>query len=109
MQIEESFRDLKSGLNFNACLTRTIENLFIIIMIGMLAQYILLMFGLMAQQANRLRCYQANSLKTKVLSYQFFGLRLYREQTYRLTKKHWLDACHHLEHLMDKAVSTTLG
>jgi len=40
MQIEESFRDLKTVLDFNASQTRTLKYLAVLLLIAMLAQYI---------------------------------------------------------------------
>jgi len=46
MQIEESFRDLKTGLNFNASNTRTLAYLSVLLLLAMLAQYVLFLLGL---------------------------------------------------------------
>lgn len=110
MQIEESFRDLKTGLNFNACQTRTLTNLVILLMIGMLAQYILFMFGVMGMLAERHLCYQANSLKKiSVLSHQFVGLRMYRDRQYKFKKQDWVAACRQLTKMMNETVRLTLS
>ncbi len=107
MQIEESFRNLKTGLKLNECKTRTLANLSILLMIGMLAQYILFMFGVMAKQSGKHLKYQANSTKKKaVLSYQFIGLKVYRDRKYKFTIKDWLAAIEHLKEIMK--ISTCL-
>jgi hypothetical protein len=73
----------------------------------MLAQYILFMFGVMAEQGNNHLKYQANSIKKKaVLAYQFIGLRVYRDRKYTFTIKDWLAATQQLKEIMK--VSTCL-
>jgi hypothetical protein len=110
MQIEESFRDLKTGLKFKACQSRTLRNLATLLLIGMLAQYVLFILGVLAKLDNRHRHYQANSKKTaSVLSYQFIGLRLYRDRHYTCRKKDWLAACQQLTTMMVQAVKQTIG
>lgn len=46
MQIEESFRDVKTGLNMNAGDTIIINRLAVLLLIALLAQYLLFMLGL---------------------------------------------------------------
>ena len=53
MQIEESFRDLKTGLNFNESKTRTRAYLSVLLLLAMLAQAVLFLLG-MAVKLNRL-------------------------------------------------------
>jgi hypothetical protein len=93
MQIEESFRDLKTGLGMNAGDTRIIKRLNVLLIIACLAQYLLFLLGLTAKEAGVHRRYQANSVKRKnVLSNQFIGLRAYKDKHLKLLKQHWVAA-----------------
>ena len=99
--IEESFRDVKSGLNMNAGDTRKIKRLSVLLLIGLLAQYLLFLLGLAVKEAGKHRQYQANSVKRRnVLSNQFIGLRAYKDKKLRLLKQHWFDALKALEKLI---------
>jgi len=90
MQIEESFRDLKTGLKMNEGDTRTLKRLSILLLIASLAQYLLFLLGLATKEAGAHHQYQANSVKQKnVLSNQFIGLRAYKDNRLKLLKKHW--------------------
>ena len=81
MQIEESFRDLKSGLRMNACGTRNMKRLEVLLIIVAMAQYLLIWLGLAVKEAGKHWHYQANSIKSRnVLSCQFIGLRAYRDK-----------------------------
>ena len=101
MQIEESFRDLKTGLGFNESNTRKQRQLGVLLLLAMLAQVVLFLLGLAVKKMNQHRQYQANSLKTRaVLSYQFIGLRAYKDRRLRLTTKDWDTAITELHHLM---------
>ena len=101
MQIEESFRDLKTGLGFNESNTRKQRQLGVLLLLAMLAQVVLFLLGLAVKKMNQHHQYQANSLKTRaVLSYQFIGLRAYKDRRLRLTTKDWDTAITELHHLM---------
>lgn len=101
MQIEESFRDMKTGLNMNASDTRIIKRLSVLLLVALLAQYLLFLLGLTVKAANQHRQYQANSVKSKnVLSNQFIGLRAYKDKRLRLLKKHWIEALDTLKKLI---------
>lgn len=101
MQIEESFRDVKTGLNMNAGNTRILKRLSVLLVIALLAQYLLFLLGLAVKEAGKHRQYQANSVKKKnVLSNQFIGLRAYKDKQLRLLKKHWLGAIETLKQLI---------
>ena len=101
MQIEESFRDVKTGLNMNAGDTRMINRLSVLFLIALLAQYLLFVLGLAVKETGKHRQYQANSIKTRnVLSNQFIGLRAYKDKQLRLLKKHWLGAIEALKQLI---------
>jgi len=95
MQIEESFRDLKTGLHFNESNTRTLAYLSVLLLLAMLAQYVL--FSLTKCHLR----YQANSVKTRtVLSYQFIGLRAFKDRYLRLHKSDWEAAYQEIQRLM---------
>jgi len=101
MQIEESFRDVKTGLNMNAGDTRILKRLSVLLLVALLAQYLLFVLGLAVKEAGKHRQYQANSIKTRnVLSNQFIGLRAYKDKQLRLLKQHWLGAIKALQQLI---------
>ena len=88
MQIEESFRDLKTGLNFNASNTRQRQRLDVLLLIAVIAQFVLFIVGAIVKQRGLHRRYQANSLKDKkILSYQFVGLRAVKDRYIKIKKK----------------------
>lgn len=106
MQIEESFRDLKTGLNFNESKTRTLNYLSVLLLIAMLAQYVLFLLGMAVKLTQRHLSYQANSLKTgPVLSYQYLGLRAFRDRRLRLKKQDWNTACQKIQLLMQEPLN----
>jgi len=101
MQIEESFRDVKTGLNMNAGDSRKTKRLSVLLLIGLLAQYLLFLLGLAVKEAGEHRQYQANSVKNKnVLSNQYIGLRAYKDKRLKLLKKHWVGAMDKLKQLI---------
>jgi len=101
MQIEESFRDVKTGLNMNAGNTRVIKRLSILLLVALLAQYLLFVLGLAVKSAQKHRQYQANSVKrNNVLSNQFIGLRAYKDKHLKLLTKHWDSAIVALKELI---------
>lgn len=55
MQIEESFRDLKTGLHFNQSNTRTLAYLSVLLLLAMLAQYILYLLGMAVKLSQTLK------------------------------------------------------
>lgn len=79
MQIEESFRDLKSpqyGLGLRHSGSRSPQRFDILLLIAMLAEWVLRLLGLIAKQQGWQRAFQANTLRHRpVLS----GIRLGRE------------------------------
>ena len=90
MQIEESFRDLKTGLKMNDCGSRISPRLQVLLLVAMVAQYLLFILGLAVKSSGTHRRYQANSIKNRhVLSNQFIGLRAYKDKQLKLLKKHW--------------------
>lgn len=101
MQIEESFRDLKSGLNFNESNTRTLEYLSVLLLLAMLAQYVLFLLGMAVKLSKQHLRYQANSLKTgTILSYQFIGLRAFKDRSLKLRRCDWQAAYLKIQQLM---------
>ena len=88
MQIEESFRGLKTGLK-------------VLFLIAVLTQFVLYLLGVAVKMANLHRRYQANSVKDKVvLSYQFIGLRAFKDRKLKLEKKEWIRAFEQIQLLM---------
>lgn len=101
MQIEESFRDLKTGLNFNESNTRKHKRLSVLLLLAMLGQFVLFLLGMAVKIAGKHRRYQANSIKTQsVLSYQFIGLRAFKDTTLRLKGCDWQAARRKMQQLM---------
>lgn len=106
MQIEESFRDLKSGLKMNDCGTRQAKRLEVLLMIATIAQYLLYLLGLTVKAAGKHWQYQANSIKHRnVLSNQFIGLRACKDKQLRLLKKHWVSAIKTLKLLAEDPIA----
>lgn len=90
MQIEESFRDVKTGLKMNDSGSRNQDKLSVLLLIASLSQFILYLLGLAVKAADKHRQYQANSIKHRnVLSNQFIGLRAYKDKNLKLLKSHW--------------------
>ncbi|MCL1049978.1 transposase, partial [Shewanella abyssi] len=90
MQIEESFRDVKTGLKMNDSGSRLLHKLSVLLLIACLSQFMLYLLGLAVKAANKHRQYQANSIKHRnVLSNQFIGLRAYKDSHLKLLKSHW--------------------
>ncbi|SQH75360.1 transposase [Shewanella benthica] len=101
MQIEESFRDVKTGLKMNDSGTRIAARLSVLLLIANLSQFILYLLGLAVKSADKHRQYQANSIKNRnVLSNQFIGLRAYRDRKLKLLKSHWRAAIKSLQDLV---------
>ncbi|WP_394203414.1 IS4 family transposase [Shewanella waksmanii] len=103
MQIEESFRDVKTGLKMNASGTRITTKLNVLLLIACLSQFTLYLLGLAVKAANKHRQYQANSIKHRnVLSSQFIGLRAYKDRRLKLLKAHWKAAIKSLTGLINE-------
>ena len=101
MQIEESFRDVKTGLKMNDCGTRIANRLSVLLLIASLSQFILYLLGLAVKAADKHWQYQANSIKHRnVLSNQFIGLRAYKDRRLKLLKPHWRTAIKTLQDLI---------
>jgi len=101
MQIEESFRDLKTGLNFNESNARKQKRIEVLLLIAMLAQYLLFLLGMTVKLLGKHRRYQANSVKDRnVLSYQFIGLRAVKDRHLILDKNSFDLALNRIQQLI---------
>jgi transposase len=103
MQIEESFRYLKTGLKMNNCGPINSPRLKVLLLIVLVAQYLLFLLGLAVKAAcrHRHRHNQANSIKNRnVLSNQFIGLRAYKDKQLKLLKKHLKAAMDEMDSLI---------
>ena len=101
MQIEESFRDVKTGLNFNLSNTRKLKRLEVLLLIAMLSQFVLFLLGMAVKLLDKHRRYQANSIKHKnVLSYQFLGLRAFKDKQLFLQEEDWIRAYSKIQELV---------
>ena len=80
MQIEESFRDVKSvrfGIGFELNLSRSAERLQILLLVAMIATFVLWLLGMAARNSQQHLQYQANTVKDRqVLSAIYLGLRV---------------------------------
>ncbi len=86
MQIEEAFRDVKSvrfGIGFELNGTRSAKRLQVLLLIGMLANYILWILGMVAKITDQHWQYQANTVKHRhVLSAVYLGLRVANDRRF---------------------------
>ncbi len=96
MQIEESFRDMKSehyGLGFNLSKSKNRQRISRLILLTTLASIALLIIGNAVIASGLSRRYQANTIKSRrVLSYQFVALRAVADKTLQISKQYWQDA-----------------
>lgn len=101
MQIEESFRDMKSkrfGQGFEYNKTTDKRRLSVLVFLTTLAHWLLMVLGLMAKIENRHRDYQANSVKKiNVLSLPFIGRRVALDKWYKPKMKSVLIAIDELQ------------
>jgi hypothetical protein len=81
MQIEETFRDAKNP-RFGWCLRHTrgysADRLTVLLLIAALAALAVTLFGLAVEHHGRQRAYQANTVRTRVLSHFVLGLAFLR-------------------------------
>lgn len=107
MQIEESFRDMKSsrfGLGFEQNGTRQIKRMTLLILLTTLANWILVILGMAATVSNQHRQYQANTTRDKnVLSLPFIGLRVVVDRKIRLRLRDIRHAIGRLNYLAGQA------
>ncbi len=91
MQIEETFRDLKSpqyGMGLRHSKSRSTNRLDILLLISLLATLILWWIGLYAKHAGWARSFQANTIRTRaVLSTVRLGKEVRRRKNYRLSEQ----------------------
>ena len=89
MQIEESFRDVKSvrfGIGFELNLTRSKKRLQVLLLIAMFATFILWLLGMAARRRQQHLQYQANTVKDRhVLSVVYLGLRVACDRRFEFT------------------------
>jgi hypothetical protein len=89
MQIEESFRDVKSirfGIGFELNLTRSAQRLQNLLLVAMIATFILWLLGMAARQSGQHLQYQANTVKDRhVLSVIYLGLRIANDRRFEFS------------------------
>lgn len=94
MQIEESFRDMKStrfGLALELHLTYQVERLQVMLLIANLALLVAWLLGKATERTGQHWQYQANTVRTrKVLSTIFIGLKSIDDRRVTLTAHHLL-------------------
>jgi hypothetical protein len=104
MQIEESFRDMKStqfGLGFEQNCTTKLNRLSILLLLVNLASLVLILLGVGVTVAKKHWQFQANTEREKrVLSFHTLGLRAIAKRL-RLTVKQWSNTLKHCIHLLD--------
>jgi len=101
MQIEESFRDVKTGLNFNVSNSRKQKHLEVLLLIALLAQFVLFLLGMVIKILGKHRHYQANTIRHRnVLSYQYLGQRAYKDKRLILQEEDWLKAYNKIQELI---------
>jgi hypothetical protein len=93
MQIEESFRDIKSHrveFSVSESLTRNQARLEILLLIGALATFITWLMGMFIELKQWHRQYQSSSIKTRrVLSTFFIGCQVAKENELKLEKQEY--------------------
>ena len=96
MQIEESFRDLKSpayGLGLHQSRTSCPKRFDIILLIALMLQLMFWLAGIHAQQQGWDRHFQANTIRNRnVLSTVRLGMEVLRRPDYEITTQHLLAA-----------------
>lgn len=106
MQIEETFRDMKSqlhGLGFNQSRSRKINRIAILILLAVLACLLLLIIGTAVECSGKHRRYQANSIKhRRVLSLQTLGLLATSDKRLILELEECLNAIEHMLRIISK-------
>lgn len=96
MQIEETFRDLKSpayGLGLRNSRTSNPERFDIMLLIALMLQLSFWLAGVHAQQQGWSSHFQANTIKKRnVLSTVRLGMEVLRRTDYEITRQDMLDA-----------------
>lgn len=107
MQIEESFRDLKShqfGMGLRDSRTQGIVRLTNLLIIAFLAYLMAWLIGLCGKNQKLQYAFQANSIKTKdILSVVFLARELVKHNKHRFRKAEWSQALFQLRELADHA------
>ena len=107
MQIEESFRDLKSeryGLGFEVSCSRDTQRIAVLLMIAMLALLVAWIVGTCIEQAQLQRRYQANTeRRRRVLSVIYLGRRGLRDPRLLLEQRQLKSANEHRALLVHNA------
>jgi hypothetical protein len=89
MQIEESFRDVKSmrfGIGFELQLSRSAQRLQVLLLIAMIAQFVLWLLGTAARNSQQHLQYQANTVKDHhVLSVIYLGLLVANDRRFKFS------------------------
>ncbi|MAD74349.1 MAG: transposase, partial [Rheinheimera sp.] len=105
MQIEESFRDMKStqfGLGFEKNGSTKLHRINLLLLLSNLASLVLILLGVGLTIANQQRRFQANSYRDRrVLSFHSLGLRAVAKQV-MFTTAQWRNTLRHCKHLLDK-------
>ncbi|EKF9485437.1 IS4 family transposase [Vibrio cholerae] len=106
MQIEETFRDLKSpayGLGLRQSRTSCPKRFDIILLIALMLQLMFWLVGIHAQQQGWDRHFQANTVRNRnVLSTVRLGMEVLRRPDYEITTQHLLAAAMALAELLLK-------
>ena len=92
MQIEETFRDLKSpqySVGLRHCKSRCPRRLDILLLIAMLAEIVLWLIGIIANHLGWQRHFQANTIRHRpVLSVVRLGKEVRKRKNYKITEQH---------------------
>ncbi|CAM3961185.1 IS4 family transposase [Shewanella aquimarina] len=98
MQIEETFRDLKSpqyGMGLRHCKSRCPKRLDVLLLIAMLAEIALWLIGIVALHLGWQKHFQANTIRHRpVLSIVRLGKEVRRRENYQITAQHLHWAIH---------------
>lgn len=101
MQIEEAFRDTKSarvGFSISESLTRNVERLEVLLLIGALATFMTWLLGIFTELKQWHRQYQSNSnRKRRVLSTFFVGCQVAKENKLILKSQEYKVALSHVK------------
>jgi len=85
--VGKSLRDLKIGLEMYDCCVRGSPLLQALLLILLVAQYLLFLFGLTVKVFGKHLRYQAYSIKnSNKISNQFIALRAYKDKQFKLLK-----------------------
>ena len=107
MQIEESFRDLKSeryGLGFEASRSKNTQRIAILLLIALLALLVAWVIGTCLEKTNQQRRYQANTeRRRRVLSVIYLGRRALHDNRLQLDADQLKLAAEHRQFLVHNA------